>query len=489
MKTLVVFVMLVSSLCALSLEEKVGQLFMIPYLPLAGKEHREKIKKVMQQCHIENVIVMQSSRKEQTKALVFLQSFCKGKLFVAQDAEWGMGMRLYDALSFPKNFTLGAVQKKDLFLSLGRMIGEQCRRDGVDINLAPVVDLTSFLSAIQERSFGNRPQDVIKRAKWLIEGMHQSSLKVCIKHFPGHGAFRQDSHNTLPSIDLSKEKMQKHLLPFQELLNRVDAIMVGHLLAYDAWPASLSCFWIETLREWGFRGVVITDSLSMKALEKFSFPGFLAHRAGCDLLLYADHRLEKVRRLLKEDIVRDYHRIVEAYKKGELDEKDLDRCLQRVLVLKKHVLQKAHCIEQEEMSSLKRELYRNAITVIRGSLPYTKITYLYKEHKEDLLRKHFPRAFPLQKAFSLDSPVVIGLFQKEDKGYGLSAESIRLINTLAKDRRVILCLFGSPYVARLFPFVQTILVAYETDVFAQEAMIDILEGKDLPQGKLPLKNF
>ncbi len=160
----------------------------------------------------------------------------KTPLFVAMDAEWGVGMRLSGTISYPYQMTLGAFRGDDsLLYKMGWQIGKQCQRLGIQIDLAPVVDVNSNPEnpVIGMRSFGSSPQMVAEKAFQHVKGMENAGILACAKHFPGHGDTYQDSHKTLPLVKDSKKKIeQTALLPYRYLFSHqpeVSAVMVAHL--------------------------------------------------------------------------------------------------------------------------------------------------------------------------------------------------------------------------------------------------------------------
>ncbi|HFB61993.1 MAG TPA: hypothetical protein ENJ69_03315, partial [Bacteroidetes bacterium] len=223
-------------------------------------------------------------------------------LFVAMDAEWGPAMRLKGTVHYPYQMTLGAINKSDsLLYVMGRQIGEQCRRMGIHINFAPVVDVNSNPEnpVIGMRSFGSNPQQVAEKAFQYIRGMEDAGLIACAKHFPGHGDTYQDSHKTLPLVSDTKKEIEKTaLLPYRYLFGRqpeVSAVMVAHLSVpalekKKNLPTSLSHRVVTGLlkEQMHFDGLVITDALDMKGVSLRYNNGEAALKAflaGNDILL------------------------------------------------------------------------------------------------------------------------------------------------------------------------------------------------------------
>lgn len=249
---------------------------------------------------------MQGDALTQASLSQWLQSHSEGPLLTFQDAEWGVGMRLTDVASLPKNATLGKVANLTLLHEYGLELARQCRSNGILANFAPVCDvrvhpdnpITAF------RSLSSDPKEVAERAVTIFEGMRKGGLLACAKHFPGHGDTLLDSHKGLPQIG------SMELAPFEALIDAgVEMVMMGHLVypAISQEPASLSKEMIQgVLRgQLGFKGVVVTDSLDMGALRGYGSLGEICERAllaGNDLLLIAPLYLQNAFALVEKEI-------------------------------------------------------------------------------------------------------------------------------------------------------------------------------------------
>lgn len=325
----------------LSIEEKVGQLFVAPACPRFDVDSLEKL---FDTCHIGSMIVKQGHPKEQIPFLNRLQERSKVPLLCMGDAEWGLGMRMEGTLSFPKNDMMGQVRNLFLIYLAGKEIGEQCRMVGIHLNFSPVVDVNNNPEniVIGARSFGSDPQAVSTCAFMMIQGMKQGKVLSCIKHFPGHGDTAVDSHKGLPVIPHDRNRLESvEFVPFKDNLN-ADAVMTGHLFvpALDPEaPASLSKTIVTDLliKEWGYQGLVITDALNMKALtENYTIEEIAvkALLAGHDLLLYGAHRYDDVEVLLTEIIPRAYQAVLGAVNCGTVSVEVLDRHVLKIFKVK-----------------------------------------------------------------------------------------------------------------------------------------------------------
>jgi beta-glucosidase-like glycosyl hydrolase len=216
-------------------------------------------------------------------------------------------MRMNYTMAFPKQITLGAIQDNDLIYRMGQEIARQCKRLGVHLNFAPVVDINSNPNnpIIGHRSFGELRENVAAKSSAYMRGMQAEQLLACAKHFPGHGDTHGDSHRTLPQLAYSAQRLKDmELYPFQRLINdSIKSVIVGHLQVpvYDWKPATLSPTIVTNLlkQEMGFKGLVITDALNMRGVQTSPhIPGGVdlqAFLAGNDILLYSENIPEGIK--------------------------------------------------------------------------------------------------------------------------------------------------------------------------------------------------
>lgn len=499
-------------LSEMTLEEKIGQLFIIPACPLRDDQHKEDLLKLINDHHIGGIILKSSDPVSQMKFVQDLQRKSRTPLFVAQDAEWGLGMRMTSTVSFPKNLTLGAIPRSEehLLYRLGREIGRELRMVGTHINFAPVVDvnINPDNPIIHMRSFGEDPDNVARKAIKVMKGMQDEGIIACAKHYPGHGDTIVDSHVDLPLIDVSMERMEKvELYPFQRLIDEgVDMIMTAHLLCnplneHTPVPTSLSKTVLQDLLrdKMGFEGLVISDALNMKSLTKNFSPqkiAILAHTSKNDLLLYGDHLSEAVDHILHSEVPIAIEALKGAYWEKRLDIKDLDRTVKKILLVKGKAsnnqspipiasIEKA--LNSNEAYQLKKTLYKKAMTLLKdyqNLLPINlgQITYVrIGERKNDWLERIW-KPQPLDKVdLKSGHPLLVSIFPTS------SSERIRVEKILKESKRpVILVVFDSPYVLRDLGGFATVLLAYEPDPKAQSSAFKVLTGKIPSKGRLPV---
>ena len=173
----------------MTLEERVGQLFIPMIRPLSGKNHIADIERMVIEDHIGGVVFSTGEPVLQTNILNRLQSQTKLPLLATLDGEWGVGMRLDSVMDFPWNLTLGAIQDNAIIYEIGKSIGEQHLRMGLRMNYSPVLDVNSNPKnpIIGNRSFGEDPKNVAEKGLAMFSGMRDAGLLTSGKHFPGHG--------------------------------------------------------------------------------------------------------------------------------------------------------------------------------------------------------------------------------------------------------------------------------------------------------------
>lgn len=340
-----------ASIEEMTLEEKVGQLFVVSF---KGEQVNEDAKTLIQKIGVGGVIYYTwanglSSVAQVSQLSSDLQNMAKVPLLIFADQEGGIVSRLRgeEFTLFPGNKALAMTHEPFLARQSALAIGKELRSVGVNGNLAPVVDVNSNPKnpIIGIRSFGEDPQTVVSFAEQALEGYQEAGVISCIKHFPGHGDVEVDSHIGLPVLAKTKEELEKvELVPFAKLAKKTDMVMTAHLMVPSIdvkHCATTSKPILDILRKQiGFDGVVIADSLTMEGVLKNS--GSLeqsavdAFKAGCDILLLGGKKLvgNVDDEISIEEVTSVYQRILQAVQKGEISEDRLNEAVARILALK-----------------------------------------------------------------------------------------------------------------------------------------------------------
>ncbi|MBC7451124.1 MAG: glycosyl hydrolase, partial [Cytophagales bacterium] len=365
-----------SVLSGLSEEQTLGQLFMVAAYSNKNEAHTQEIDRLIKDQAIGGLIFFQGGPVRQAQLTNHYQSNSKVPLFIAMDAEWGLGMRLDSTISFPKQMTLGAIQNNAEIYKMGIEVARHCRRLGVHINFAPVVDVNSNANnpVIGVRSFGEDKINVSQKGIAYMKGMQELRVMANAKHFPGHGDTDTDSHLALPVVNQSISKLADvELYPFRQLIDSgVASIIVGHIniTAIDNGKAATLSKPIVTdllKNEMGFRGLIFTDALNMKGVSSMYKPGEVdvkALLAGNDVLLFAENVPLAIKKISK------------AIHDREITREDINARVKKILMAKYWAgLNNLKAVDTTNLyndlnsSSSKavvNRLYKQALTVVKN---------------------------------------------------------------------------------------------------------------------------
>jgi beta-N-acetylhexosaminidase len=408
------------------------------------------------------------------------------QLLVTADHEGGRVIMFREGITvFPDNLALGQTSKVEYARRQGEIEARELRRLGVDVNLGPVLDVLTeaYSPNIGIRSYGQDPRLVGAMGTARLTAMQQGGLSACAKHFPGKGHAPVDAHLGLPVIASTWEEMEAvHLAPFREAIAAdVDLVMSSHPYYpnLDPGPQKIATFSRRIIhdclrREMNFPGVIASDDLEMgaiKALCPIGEAGVLATQAGHDLLLVC-HDLQAQKEV--------YHKVLEAYKKGQLSVPELEESAARISALKSKRTRRfaaGEPVPEPSGAALAAEICRSSVRVLRDSrrlLPISdeikKIGVIFPEfssldakimiEKEVLAEKEFIS----QEFLKFDRIVDIQL-----TGIEPSDDEIQLAAELAggSDLTVFFC-----YDAHLFPAEKKLLDAVQEA--ARELVVDLL---------------
>ena len=506
----------------LSIDQKIGQLFTIWVATKQGHDKMKEVSSIIEKNHLGGLIFSLGNIKDQAKYTNIFQSISKVPLLIGMDAEWGIGMRLDDAFSFPYNMTLGALNDDSLIYNVGKRIGVHAKRIGVHINFAPVTDINTNPNnpIIGSRSFGEGKINVTKKSLSYLKGMQSVGIMGSAKHFPGHGDTSTDSHKTLPVINFSAKRINDvELFPYKELIkNNLSTVMVAHmevpsLEKEPKMPSTLSKNIISKLlkKKLKFEGLVITDAMDMKGVVDFNknqSADVGALLAGNDVLLMPDDLDESTKSIKK------------AINDGIITEKRLKYSVKKILMAKyKAGLYKKNKIDLEniveDMNSnidklLFEEITEKSITLIKNDndiLPIkdisTKIAFLEMGDSDSdeffKILNHYTKVDKIEydsKAELLTTlkpyqTVVVG-FHKSTKSpfdpYKFNQSEIETLELLSKNKNVILNIFAKPYALMDLDMtnISSILVSYQNNVIAQNKSAQIIFGALPAVGRLPV---
>ncbi|MFD2517336.1 glycoside hydrolase family 3 N-terminal domain-containing protein [Salinimicrobium flavum] len=513
----------------LTLEEKIGQLIMVAAYSNRGDKHKKEILKLIEEQKIGGLIFFQGDPESQVKLMNEYQEASKVPLLGAIDAEWGLGMRLKNTISYPFQMALGAIQDDKLLYELGAEVAEQVKTTGLHINFAPVVDVNNNPAnpVINFRSFGEDKYNVSGKAIAYMKGMQDHKVFTTAKHFPGHGDTDTDSHYALPQINQSVERLDSlELYPFRRIIEAgVGGVMVAHLnipaLDPTGVPSTLSKPIITALLKENlqFEGLIVTDAMNMKGVTKGNLPGVVdkdALLAGNDLLEFT------------EDVPRTIEEVKKAISEGLISRAAFDEKVRKVLAVKQWVGLNEYTetsdkrLEKKLNSPAAEELYERlvaaSLTVLKndqGLLPVKDLEplkiasvsigaksrtefqrtlglYTRIEHFQLKAEADSSDIKELQEDLTEYDLVITGIH--DDSKYPrntmkFSLEVLQLISSLSNEENSIIAFFKNPYVLDQIDNIENapgLIVAYQNSEMTEKKVAQLIFGGIGANGKLPV---
>jgi beta-glucosidase-like glycosyl hydrolase len=317
-----------------ALAEKAARLVVVPVRLPGDYGKLEALRRTLGEDGVGGVLLFGGDLELTPPFLRSLREAAGRPLLVMSDVERGVGQQVDGCLRHPPSMAVGSLRDPSAAYALGAATALECRRVGIDMALAPVLDLYNEPRnpIVGTRSFGEDPELVISLGIAWIEGCQEEGVLACAKHFPGHGRTLADSHDSLPRVEATaKELRTRDLAPFARAAAAgVAAVMTAHV-AYPALdpdaspdtPATLSRRILTGIlrEELSYDGLVLTDALIMEGVRRGAGEGRAAVEAlgaGCDILLCpTDHR----------EIVQA---VRDAVQSGALEGEAVDRALRRL---------------------------------------------------------------------------------------------------------------------------------------------------------------
>jgi len=510
---------------AMTLEEKVGQLFMVSVASDQNKTTTDKITQLVLKEKIGGVIFSTGGPIRQARLTNRYQNASKIPLLIGMDAEWGLAMRLDSTYAFPWNMTLGAIQDNSVIEKIGNQIGKHAKRLGVHINFAPDIDINTnpLNPIIGNRSFGEDRENVAAKGIAYMKGLERAGVLSTGKHFPGHGDTSTDSHKKLPILDFTQQRLDSiELYPFKRLINEgLSSVMIAHLgiASLDPrpdFPSSLSENVVTNLlqKKMNFKGLVFTDALNMKGVANYTEPGdsdLSAFMAGNDILL------------MPLDVKKAKDKIIEAFKYGIISEERLSFSVKKILKAKyKAGLHKYRPVQEynlyNDLNTLEddvvySEAITKAITVLKNKLDILPISNLENKRIAYLnlgdksgdpflteMRKYATvsvieeeNIHILKQKLKRYNIVVIGHHKSNEspwKSFKFSDKDKKMINEIvaSKAYNIVLANFSKAYALNGVDVsgIDGILMGYQNSILAQQKTAQALFGGIEASGRLPV---
>ncbi|WBL22343.1 glycoside hydrolase family 3 N-terminal domain-containing protein [Zunongwangia sp. HRR-M8] len=370
----------------LSPNERIAQLIMVAAYSNRDSKHKEEILKLVKEQKIGGLIFFQGTAKKQVQLMNDYQLVSEVPLLGAIDAEWGLGMRLDNTISFPYQMALGAIQDDTLLYKMGEEVARQVKRTGLHMNLAPVVDVNNNPNnpVINYRSFGENKEKVAEKGIAYMKGMQNQKILTTAKHFPGHGDTDTDSHKALPQINHPFTRLDTlEMYPFKELIDAgIGGVMVAHLnipaLDSSGVPSTLSKKIISGIlkEKLGFKGLIVTDAMNMKGVTTGNEPGVVDKKAiiaGNDLLEFT------------EDVPKAIAEVRKAIHQGIISQNDIDEKCRKVLAVKQWVGLNKY--EPLKTANIDKELNNSYANYLQQKLVEKSLTVLKNDKEMIPLRR------------------------------------------------------------------------------------------------------
>tara|TARA_B100001758_G_scaffold80994_1_gene68678 strand:- start:1142 stop:4066 length:2925 start_codon:yes stop_codon:yes gene_type:complete len=462
-----------------------------------------------------------------------MQKQSKIPLLVEADIESGLGRRYSGAVTLPPMMAIAATGDVKNAYKAGMVSAEESRSVGIHFNLAPVVDVNNNPKnpIINTRSFGEHPDSVNLYSKEFIRGLKDYGMLTTAKHFPGHGDTETDSHSALAQIPSDSSRLWSiELPPFANAIKSdIDAIMVAHVNAPDYQenadePATLSNFWINDILKdsLGFEGVVITDAMGMGGIIKNysdSYALIATIKAGSDIIIQNNKMKESI------DLVE------QAVLNNIIKESRIDSSVLKILKMKQKIglhqdrfinIDQTHrMMGKKENFEIAEEIASKSLTIVKNNNNILPLSPDYDEeiyvidlydgpnnHTESILTKKLRqskrkiKSFQIDKSDSLaianyiideipkDRIVFVNAFANpvewKDNIFLPKVEADLIKKLTLRTKRLIVTSFGSPYLIQDFPDTPVYICAYKGSSIMQNAVADLLMGKNGASGILPV---
>lgn len=541
----------------MTLDEKIGQLVHIGINARYASQDSEFFKNIQREV-VENkvggIIVFAGGVYETVHFVNRMQENAKIPLLISADFESGVGMRFDETANFPWNMAVAATGNPELARRKGEIVGREAKALGVYQVFAPVVDVNNNADnpVINFRSYGENPNDVARFGVAFTQGLQSQRVIATAKHFPGHGDTAVDSHRGLPIIDVDRKRLDSiELVPFKAVIDAgIASVMIAHIALPQIDPTEIkplkqsinldtdSAFANEkatmpsTLsplintqilhKELGFKGLTVTDAMSMSGLTQY----FNQDEAAVRAILAGSDILEK-----PADNDLSLKGLREAVSSGRISMERLNESVRKQLAWKfelglfKNKITPIDAIDRivsnQEMRTLNDEIAKNAVTLVKkqeGVLPLQRgkkavVLTLTNGEDRNFVGNNFVGTLRSQgldaervvfddRSNSEEATAALAKIQKADlvivalfarvrsgakNSIGLPEKGLAVLQaTLKGEKPVVSVSFGNPYFLRNFPEMQTYIAAFGDMQSLQKAAANAITGNADFVGRLPI---
>ncbi|MGI6710990.1 MAG: glycoside hydrolase family 3 N-terminal domain-containing protein [Bacilli bacterium] len=491
------------------LKEKIAQMLCFSF---KGNTYNKQLKTLVEKIKVGGIVYFKHNIDSNEQVLELnniMQEKAKIPLFICVDQEGGYVRRLTSINHLPGAMALAASRTTKTY-DLCLKTGKDLKSLGFNINFAPVGDVNNnpYNPVINARSYSDNFNVVKEYATAAFKGFQDAGLLATIKHFPGHGNTNVDSHLGLPRVGLSREDVLKgEIIPFKEAIEQgIDGVMMSHIIysSFDTYPASLSKNIVRDflINELNFKGLIVTDSLTMQAISKNYLLEEVIYNsvmAGCDMLVFCGQAI-------LEDQLNVFNTFVRLVEEGKIPVERIEESYRKIINLKgKYCNRVENKIKIDD--ALTKEVSTDAVTVVLDEIlpldetnkcliisPKIKMSSLVDNNNPDNFK--FSDYFNGEEIFidedlsNLDlvrekvleyERIILITYNVSDEDY-----QTKIFKELDKKKTLVISL-RSPYDVMYLEGVENYICLYEVSSYMLEACKNIIYGKNKAKGKLPVK--
>jgi beta-N-acetylhexosaminidase len=513
----------------LSRKQKIAQFFFVRAHTNLGQAYEDSVAGVIKKQQVGGLVFFQGGPVRQANLVNRYQKLSKVPLIIAQDGEWGVGMRLDSTISYPYQMTLGAIQDNTLIYKMGQQVAYDFKRLGMQMNFGPDMDVNNNPDnpVINYRSFGDNKYNVAEKGIAYLKGMQDAGLLTTAKHFPGHGDTNVDSHFDLPLLPFSRARLDSlEEYPFREAIKAgISGIMIAHMdiPALDTTknlPSTLSRKIVTGILKdsLGFKGLVVSDAMEMKGVVKYFPDGeadLRAFLAGNDIIELSPNSALAIKKIRK------------AVRKGEISKEEFEARVKKVLAAKYWAglnnyteTSTAHLVEnlnRPVAKELVQQLSDAAVTLLKGNAatlqqnPFAKTAIIsIGVSKPTLFQQELSRWYTNNTVFTVDKnepaenllKLIENLKQYQQAFISINDTRARpqskldysngvklFIAQMAAEKNTVVTVFANAYTLADLPDIEkagALLVCYQMSDDLQLSAVKVITQLLKPTGKLPV---
>ena len=509
--------------------ERIAQLFFVRAHTNKGQAYEDSVAKVIKNEQVGGLVFFQGGPVRQADLVNRYQALADVPLLIAMDGEWGLGMRLDSTISYPYQLTLGAIQDNTLIYKMGQQVAYDFKRLGVQMNFGPDMDVNNNPNnpVINYRSFGDNKYNVAAKGIAYLKGMQDAGLLTTAKHFPGHGDTNVDSHLDLPLLPFTRQRLDSlEEYPFREAIKAgISGVMIAHMNipALDSTvrlPSTLSKPIVTGILKdsLGFRGLVVSDAMEMKAVVKYFPKGdadLKAFLAGNDIIELSENS-ERAIKLIRK-----------AVRKKQVPPAEFEARVKKVLAAKYWAgLNRYQEIPTDRLyddlhrpaaSELIQQLSDAAVTLIKGDATSLQLKPLQKTAiisigvtKPTVFQQELAKWYPVNGFFlvgkntsATELNALLETLTQYDQVFvsindtrqrpasklDYSNEVKTFIAEVALHKNTVMSVFANAYTIAGLPGIETsgaILACYQMTDELQRSAVKMITRQLKPMGRLPV---